>query len=105
LTGLDRHQLVQTGTDRHLPAQNGLDRNKTGTDWSGLFYDVFDAHFVLNSPKRYDILKILIKYVIKQPGPVGVGLVPVGIGLVPVQSGRCRSCVPFYYLTNYVDNS
>jgi hypothetical protein len=42
-----------------------------------LFYDVFDKNFVLNSPNRHDILKILIKNVIKQPGPVGAGLVPV----------------------------
>jgi hypothetical protein len=56
----------------------GLDRHKTG-----LFYDVFDKNFVLNSPNGHDNLKILIKNVIKQPGPVGAGL-------VPVQSGLCR---------------
>jgi hypothetical protein len=53
--------------------QRHRQRRKTGTDRPGLFYDVFDTHFVLNSPKRYDILKILIKYVIKQPGPVVAG--------------------------------
>ena len=74
-----------------------MDRLKTGTDRPGLFYDVFDKNFVLNSPKRYDILKILIKNIIKQPGPVGAGpvrsglVVPVGAGLKPVQSGQGRS--------------
>ena len=74
----------------------GLDRQKTGTDRPGLFYDVFDKNFVLNGPKRYDILKILIKNIIKQPGPVGAGLVPVQSGQgrsVPVGAGAgwCRS--------------
>jgi hypothetical protein len=83
----------------------GLDRYKTGTDRPGLFYDVFDKNFVLNSPKRHDILKILIKPVRASQGrsvPVGVGrcrgrcrLVPVGTRLgrsmpVPVGAGRCR---------------
>jgi hypothetical protein len=87
-----------TGTGRHrgLPAPTGPDRQKYGTDRPGLFYDVFDTHFVLNSPKRYDILKILIKYVIKQPGPVGAGLVLVQSGQgrsVPIgaAAGWCRS--------------
>jgi hypothetical protein len=79
------HVPTGTGTYRHRPAWTGLDRHKTGTDRSGYFYDVFDTHFVLNSPKRYDILKILIKNVIKQSGHVGAGLcrcrlVPVGVG-------------------------
>jgi hypothetical protein len=55
---------------RHQPATA-----PTGTDRPGLFYDIFDTHFVLNSQKRHDILKILIKNVIKQPRPVGAGLV------------------------------
>jgi hypothetical protein len=62
----------------------------TGIDRPVLFYDVFDTHFELNSPKRHDILKILIKNVIKQPGPIGAGLVTVhsGQGLsVPVSVG------------------
>jgi hypothetical protein len=73
-----------------VPAPIDPDRHKTGTDRPELFYDVFDTYFVLNGPKRYDILKILIKYkmsinyVIKQPGPVGTSL-------VPVQSGQGRS--------------
>ena len=53
-----------------------MDRLKTGTDRPGLFYDDFDKNFVLNSPKRYDILKILIKNIIKQPGPVPVPVFP-----------------------------
>jgi hypothetical protein len=89
----------------------GLDRYKTGTDRPGLFYDVFDKNFVLNSPKRHDILKILIKPVRASQGrsvPGGVGrcrgrcrLVPVGARLgrsMPVPVGadadagshRCR---------------
>jgi hypothetical protein len=52
-----------------------------------LFYDVFDTHFVLKSPKRHDILKILINYAKKQPGPVSAGLVPAS----PVRAGLCRS--------------
>jgi hypothetical protein len=85
-----------TGTYRHIPALTGLDRHKTGTDRPGLFYDVFDTHFVLNSPKRYNNLKFLIKNVIKKPGPVGVGPVrsgPVCADLgwsVPVGAGWCR---------------
>jgi hypothetical protein len=79
-----RSAPAPTGPDRHPPALTRLDRHKTGTDRPGLFYDDFDTHFVLNSQKRYDILKILIKYVIKQPGPVGACL-------VPVQSGQGRS--------------
>jgi hypothetical protein len=63
----------------------GLDRLNTGIDRPELFYDVFDKNFVLNGPKRYDIMKILIKYVIKQPRPVGAALVPVGAG-----TGWCR---------------
>jgi hypothetical protein len=56
-----------------------------------LFYDVFDTLFVLNSPKTYDILKILIKNVIKQPGPVGAGIVPVGADAgAGIGSLRCR---------------
>jgi hypothetical protein len=55
-----------------------------------LFYDVFDAHFVLNSPKRYDILKIIIKNVIKQPEPVGAGPVRTGRGGAGAGSSRCR---------------
>jgi hypothetical protein len=58
-----------------------------------LFNDIFDTPFVLNSPKRYDILKILIRNVIKQPGPVGAGLVPVSAGLgrsIPTGAVRCR---------------
>jgi hypothetical protein len=58
-----------------------------------LFNDVFDTHFVFNSSKRYDILKILIKNVIKQPGPVGAGLVPVDVGRCrsgPTDTDRCR---------------
>jgi hypothetical protein len=43
---------------------------------------VFDSHLVLNSPKRYDILNFFIKNVIKQPGPVGTGLLPVATGAV-----------------------
>jgi hypothetical protein len=74
-----------------VPAPTGPDRHKTGADRTGLFYDVFDTHFVLNSPNRHDILKILINYVIKQPVPVGTGHVPVGTGLVPVQSDQGRS--------------
>jgi hypothetical protein len=70
-----------------VPAPTGPDRHKTGADRTGLFYDVFDTHFVLNSPNRHDILKILINYVIKQPVPVGTGHVPVGTGLVPVGTG------------------
>jgi hypothetical protein len=66
-TGPDRTGSAQ---DRHRPAR--------------VVYVVFDTHFVLNSPKRYDILKILIKNVIKQPGPVVAGL-------VPIQSGQGRS--------------
>ena len=70
------------------PAPDGTNRHRTapiGTDRPGLFYEVFDTHFVFNSPKRHDILKILIKYVIKQPGPVQSGQgrsvpVPVGAG-------------------------
>jgi hypothetical protein len=56
----------------------------TDTYRTGLFYDVFDTHFVLNSPKRYEILKILIKNVIKQPG-----LVLCRSG--PVRAGQGRS--------------
>ncbi len=37
----------------------------TVTDRNGLYYDVFNKNFVLNGPKRYDILKILIKNIIK----------------------------------------
>jgi hypothetical protein len=72
---------VGTGRHRSLPGTTG-----TGTDTNrpGLFYGVIDTHFVLNGPKRYDILKILIKYAIKQPGTVGAGL-------VPIQSGQGRS--------------
>jgi hypothetical protein len=72
-----------TGPDRTGPAQ----------DRPGYFYDVFDTHFVKNRPKRYDILKILIKNVIKQPGPVGVGLgqlVPVQVPVVPVPTDTDR---------------
>jgi len=56
-TGPDRHRPAPTGTGtyRHSPALTGLDRHKTGTDRPGLFYDVFDKNFVLNSPKRHDI--------------------------------------------------
>jgi len=73
---------------------------------------VIDTQVVLNVPKRYDFLKILIKYVIKykirinyaikQPGTVGAGLVPVCAGrfrgrlapvLVPVVPGSDR-CLP-----------
>jgi hypothetical protein len=74
--GNGRHQPAPAGPDRYryLPTQTGLDRHKTGTDRPGLFYDVFDKNFVLNSPNRHDILKILIKNVIKKLGPVGAGL-------------------------------
>ena len=51
-TGTYRHRPALTGLDRH---KTGLDRHKTGTDRPGLFYDVFDKNFVLNSPKRQDI--------------------------------------------------
>jgi hypothetical protein len=58
-----------------------------------LFNGVIVTHFLLNGTKRYDILKILIKYKIqsenqlriKQPGPVSAGLVPIRAGLC--QSG------------------
>jgi hypothetical protein len=73
-----------TGRHRHLPAHTGPDWTGPAQDRPGLSYEVFDKNFVLNSPNRHDILKILIKIVIKQPGPVGAGL-------VPVQSGQCRS--------------
>jgi hypothetical protein len=69
---------------RFLRFVSGTDRYKTGTHRPGLFYDVFDKNFVLKSTKTYDILKILIKKVIKQPGPVGAGL-------MPVRSGQGRS--------------
>jgi hypothetical protein len=90
-TGPDRHQPAPTGTgtDRHRPVLTGLDQHKTGTDRPGLFYDVIDTNFVLNRPKRYDILKILIKNVIKQLGPVMAGL--CRCRLVPVYVGPGRS--------------
>jgi hypothetical protein len=59
------HTGTGTGADRHRPALAGLDRHKTVTDRPWLFYDVFDKNFVLNSPNRHEILKILIKNVIK----------------------------------------
>jgi hypothetical protein len=84
-TGDYRHQPAPTGTNRPRPAlpQTGLDRTGPVQDRPVLFYDVFNTYFVLKGPKRYDILKILIKYVIEQLGPVDAGL-------VPVQSGLCR---------------
>jgi hypothetical protein len=36
------------------------------------------------------MLKILIKNIIKQPGPVGAGLVPVLCRSSPVRAGLCR---------------
>jgi hypothetical protein len=66
-----------SGTGRYRPDWTGIGR-------PGLFYGVFDTHFVLNSSIRYDILKILINHAIKQPGPVGAAL-------LPVQSGQGRS--------------
>ncbi len=86
-TGPDRHQSLPapTGTDRHRPAPTGLDQ-------PGLFYDVFDKNFVLNGQKRYDILKIIIINIIKQPGPVGAGLVRSGpVCAVGAGVGWCRS--------------
>ena len=41
-------------------------RSFSGTNRPGWFYYVFDTHVVLNNPKRYDILKILIKIVLDQ---------------------------------------
>jgi hypothetical protein len=43
--GTGRYRSAQTDTDRHRPAPTGTDRHKTGTDRSGLFYDVFDKNF------------------------------------------------------------
>jgi hypothetical protein len=89
-TDTGRHLPTQAGTYRHRPAPTDTGRHlptQTGTDRPGLFYDVFDTHFVLNNTKRYEILKILIKYVIKQPGPVLCRSSPVKAGwgrLVPV---------------------
>jgi hypothetical protein len=71
--GTNHPRTAQTGTNRHRPALTGLDRQKTGTDRPGLFNDVFDTHFVLNTPKRYDILKILIKNVMGRSVPVWAG--------------------------------
>jgi hypothetical protein len=49
-------------------------------------------------PKRYDIVKILINYAIKQPMPVGAGPVRLGPVPVPVVPGadrcRCRCEIP-----------
>jgi hypothetical protein len=69
-------------------SDTGAGRHWTGTDRPVLFYGVIDTQVVLNGPKSYDILKILIKYVIKykmsinyaikQPGPVDAGPVPIG---------------------------
>jgi hypothetical protein len=107
-----RHRPAQTGTNRHRHLPAGLDRYKTGTDRPGLFYDVFDKNFVLNSPKRHDILKILIKPVSASQGrsvPVGVGrcrgrcrLFGARLGRsmpVPVGAGRCR-LVPMPVVTD-----
>jgi hypothetical protein len=69
-----------------------------GTDRPGLFYDVFDKNFLNILPFWAIQYKILIKNVIKQPGPVQSGQgrsVPVGAGAgwcrsVPVWASRCR---------------
>jgi hypothetical protein len=79
---------VGTGDCRHQPAPTGKSTAPTGP---GLFYDVFDTHFVLNSQKRYDILKILIKYVIKQTGPVRCRSCAGSVRSRPVCADRCRS--------------
>jgi hypothetical protein len=77
-----------TGTYRNRPALTGLDR-------PGLFYDVFDKNFILNSPNRHDILKILIKNVIKQPEPVGAG--------TSSPRGRKKRCmVSVYFFLNLI---
>jgi hypothetical protein len=85
--------LAPVGTNRHRPAQTGTGTYRhrpdwTGTDRPGLFYDVFDKNFVLNSPNRHDILKIPIKNVIKQPGPVWAGR----CRLLPMK-GRKKRCI------------
>ena len=79
---------------RHRPALIGLDRYKSGADRPGLFYGVIDTQVVLNGPKRYDILKILIKYVIKYKMRINYAIIEpgsVGAGLVPVHSGQGQS--------------
>ena len=89
----NRPRSAQTGNDRHRPALAGLDRHKTGTDRSGLFFDVFDTHFVLNGPKRYDVLKILIKYVIKYKMSINYVIKSINYGpgrSVPICAGRYR---------------
>jgi hypothetical protein len=65
ISGTDMHRTAPgttgTGTNRHRPTLTGLGQHKTANDLPGLFYDVIDTHFVLNGPKRYENLKILIK--------------------------------------------
>jgi hypothetical protein len=95
-TGTDRHRHLpaQTGPDRTGPALTGLDRHMTGTDRPGLFYDVFDKNFLNILPSRAIQYKMSTKNVIKQPGPVGAGLVPVQSvqgRSVPVGTGLGRS--------------
>ena len=47
--------IINEVCQRLQPAQGRTDR-------PGLFYEVFNNHLVLNGPKRYDILKFLIKH-------------------------------------------
>jgi hypothetical protein len=44
-----------TGWHRELPVPAPTGPDRPSQDRSGYFYDVFDTHFVLNRPKRYDI--------------------------------------------------